>query len=286
MLAFMSCSGSPGVTTTALGCTYAIAAYSSAREVAFVECAAAGGVVGPRYGMSTDRGLTSLTIDVGESQDLPDVSEHAQPLPGVDLPVVLAPPSAKVVSKLLTSRGEAFASYLASLPIRTVVDCGRVHPGIGTVIAASAVLTCVVVNPVREELYLAAAAMRDISEHEPVRFAVMVRGDSPYRIEEIEDLLEHEVIAEVPDDPKTAAVLNGTSSKWNKIENGPLIQALKPFAEEWTATTERSHRYENEEPALESQDTPKTAPPIPNSANLLSGPPIPIDALPTVGDVR
>lgn len=226
LVAVCGVKGSPGATTTAVG--LAVSLPTAARPVV-VECDPAGGDLAARRGLAAGRGLVGLATAVraggaGPSGDLFSAHSWRVAVGTASVELVVAPPGAVQTRAALTVL--AGHPRLLDPPDRVVVaDCGRAEaPTAAWPIMATAATLLVVaggtVESVAHSLELLPQLARATRDR---RVAVVLSGRGPYRADEIEDLLARRgltvpVLGSLPEDSRSAALLNGTGggpgSRW------------------------------------------------------------------------
>lgn len=123
IISFVSASGSPGVTTTAL-------AVASAWPVdrLLIEADPSGGVLTTRFeAAKLDSTLSEIAVGSKRSLTKEAVWRYARELPG-EVPVCLAPPSGALVESALRSGGQMFPEALRRTGIDVLIDAGRFNP--------------------------------------------------------------------------------------------------------------------------------------------------------------
>ncbi|MGC5051221.1 ParA family protein [Micromonospora sp. DT48] len=235
IIALVSAKGSPGVTTTALAC-----ALSWHRRLILAECDPAGGSILAGYlggALDGPRGIGELAV--GELRDGTMETSFWSQLVDLDaprrerllLPGVVDPAQAGSVTPLW----QRFADFFTSLergdpPYDVIVDCGRLHvlgPPWPLLRAASVVL--VVTRAQLPDLSgtraMVQAIERDFTEHRvtPGTLRLLLVGGGHGK-SEVSKALRLPVIARLPHDPRTAAVLSlGGTVRANR----PLLRAAR-----------------------------------------------------------
>ncbi|MET8832407.1 ParA family protein [Micromonospora sp. NPDC004540] len=233
VIALVSAKGSPGVTTAALA-----AALSWHRRLVLAECDPAGGSVLAGYlggALDGPRGLGELAV--GELRDGNLESAFWSQLVDLDapkrerllLPGVVDPAQAGSVTPLW----QRFADFFTSLeqgvpPYDVLVDCGRLQvAGPPWPVLRAAAVVLLVTRAHLPDLSATRATVkaieRDFVEHRipPGTLRLLVVGDG-HGGSEISKALRLPVIARLPHDPRTAAVLgHGGTVRANR----PLMRA-------------------------------------------------------------
>jgi MinD-like ATPase involved in chromosome partitioning or flagellar assembly len=216
----------PGASTLAV-----LASACWPRPVALLEADPSGGALAVRYRLGRTPGLAGLAAAV-RNQDAPvDVLwAHAQMLPG-DLPVIVAPESGEVTTRILRDAAPALADWCRNLDdVDVIVDCGRI--GIQDVTWPFCVRSdelLVVTRPRAEELYPVAHRLRALGDD--VRSAgIVLVGERPHSPAEIAEQLGLEIRGVVADDARAAGVLTfGGSSRG--LRRSPLVRSVRTFVD-------------------------------------------------------
>jgi Mrp family chromosome partitioning ATPase len=228
-----SVKGSPGVTTVALG----LASVWPGRSVLLVEADPSGGDVGLWRRLGSDPGLVSLAGAArrGPPDDV-DVLDHAHEL-GTGLWVVPGPAAAgqaRAAVHLLTDRpgllpavGERFDAV--------IVDLGRLDPASPArgLLPAVDVLVLAGRGTVAELTHLASAAPDLADGAGAAMTGVVLTHGCRYRQREVEQALGVPLLAVLPPDPATAAMLAGAPSGRGGRRGrgqGPLLTTLGELA--------------------------------------------------------
>jgi MinD-like ATPase involved in chromosome partitioning or flagellar assembly len=216
----------PGASTLAV-----LASACWPRPVALLEADPSGGALAVRYRLGRTPGLAGLAAAV-RNQDVPvdALWAHAQMLPG-DLPVIVAPESGEVTTRILRDAAHSLAEWCRNLDdVDVIVDCGRlgVQDVTWPLCAASDALV-VVTRPRAEELYPVAHRLRAIGE--AVRSAgVVLVGERPHSPTEIAEQLGLNIMGVVADDARAAGVLTfGGSSRG--LRRSPLVRSVRTFVD-------------------------------------------------------
>ena len=216
----------PGASTLAV-----LAAACWPRPVALVEADPSGGALAVRYRLGRTPGLAGLAAAVRRDAPPDALWAHSQMLPG-DLPVVVAPESGEVTSRILRDAAPALAQWCRQLDgIDVIVDCGRL--GVQDVTWPLVQLSdelLIVTRPRAEELYPVAHRFRSIS-NEVASVGLVLVGDRPHSPNEISTQLGITVHGVVADDPRAAGVLTfGGSSRG--LRRSPLVRSVRTFVDE------------------------------------------------------
>lgn len=229
VVALTSASGSPGVTTTAVGL-----ALAWPRPVILVEADPTGGsglLAGYfRGAREYDAGLIELALaPVEVSEALPGV---VRPIHGTNVSFVAGTRS-HAQSAGLRNLWEPLAGALADFDAHgqdVIVDAGRLGlVGSPEPLLAAADLTILLT---RSSLPALAAArswaetvIRDREWSNPA--AVLVGEGQPYCASEVAKVLGMPVVAAVADDPDAASVFARGSRPGKSFESGPLLRSLR-----------------------------------------------------------
>jgi hypothetical protein len=216
----------PGASTLAV-----LASACWPRPVALLEADPSGGALAVRYRLGRTPGLAGLAAAVRNKDAPVDVLwAHAQMLPG-DLPVIVAPESGEVTTRILRDAAPALADWCRNLEdVDVIVDCGRL--GVQDVtwpfcVGCDELL--VVTRPRAEELYPVAHRLRAIGDD--VRSAGLVLvGERPHSPAEIAEQLGLNILGVVADDARAAGVLTfGGSSRG--LRRSPLVRSVRTFVD-------------------------------------------------------
>jgi hypothetical protein len=222
----VSASGSPGVSTVAVG----LAAGWPQPEALLLEADPSGGVLAARFGLAQQPGLASLAAAARHGGVAGVLGEHVQRLPlGVD--VVVAPGSAEVAAGSVGVLARHADSVLRDLAPTVVVDVGRLYPGSPAVeLVAAADAVVLAATPTTEYLDHVDARLTTLRTLvDGYRIGLTLSGKGPYPASEIAARLGVPVWAELPSDQRGAGVLGGRLSgrTWQRT---PLVRALRDLA--------------------------------------------------------
>ena len=200
-IAVASTKGSPGATCFALGL-----AVVWPRPVILVEADPAGGDLGGRFGVPDHPGLAGLVVAARRDGGPELWPAHAHRLPvGVD--VVIAPAAARPAHAAVAG----LASTLPAAEADLIFDVGRLaeaSPAWPLVWACDELL---LVSGTAVASIDHTAALTSQQHGEWPRVSVVLVGDLRFPLAEMADVLGVPVLASVPTDAGTAAVLTGTA---------------------------------------------------------------------------
>jgi hypothetical protein len=221
IIAMVSAKGSPGVTTTALAC-----ALSWQRPALLAECDPAGGSVLSGYLSALEiapMGLLQLAVAElrgTTATEFPNQIidlDNKQPGRRLLLPGIADPVQAGTVRPTWERLTEFFAGLETGDTGHDVIaDCGRLSSAatpwpllqhadlVLLVVAATSLRTIAPAMPVAAQL------RRDLTAHGrgAGSLGLLLVGDGPYPAGEIQQRLQLPLIAELPEDRRTAAVLS------------------------------------------------------------------------------
>jgi hypothetical protein len=243
VLALTSASGSPGVTTTALGL-----AFSWPRPVLLVEADPTGGsgiLAGYfRGSREYDAGLIELALSPLDVLDaLPDV---ARPIEGSTVSFITGARShsqARGLRELWEPLSDAL-TQLESTGQDVIVDGGRLGLlGCPEPLLESADLTLLVTRTSLPAL-AAARSWADAVRRPEAGWrrpgVLMVGEGQPYRAREVTKVLGLPVVVRLPDDPQAAGVYHRGATPPRRFESGNYTRALRAGVESVQAIVTRS----------------------------------------------
>lgn len=229
LYALVSPGGSPGATTTAVALTL-----TWPGPVILAECDPAGGDIlaglfaghlhAPRglLGVAFEAGRRAVTLSAG-------ASGHLAPLDGSGNRMFLAGLSDPRQAPGLAPAWPAIARTLASQPCDVIADCGRLDAGDGqpvSVLAEARLVALVIRRSLRQ---IAAASSRiemlDQLRGGLERVGLLVVGDKGHSPAEVSRTLGVRVLAPIPSDPRTAAVLSDGVGRRSSLDDRPLLRA-------------------------------------------------------------
>ncbi len=234
IFALVSPGGSPGVTTAALAL-----AMSWPTPVIVAECDPGGGSVlaGALGGHQQGGfGLVEHAIEAGRNPAAAAASLAAQ-LVSLDtgktrlvLPGLTDPRQA--VS--LASAWPAVASTFSAQACDVIADCGRLDAGEGQPLAvlAAASIAVVVLRPTLRQAWAGRARVEMLRQllGGTARVALLVTGSGRYPAQEMANALGVPVVAVLPDDAASAAVLSDGQQR-RRFGSGELMTAAKRAAQ-------------------------------------------------------
>lgn len=228
LFALTSPGGSPGVTTAALAL-----AFTWPAPVIVAECDPAGGAVlaGALAGhLPGGPGLVELAIEAGHSphaaaaglaaQLVPlDTSRTRMLLPGLTDPRQAAG---------LAQAWPAVAASLTGQASDVIADCGRLDAGTGApyAVLAGASMVAMVMRPTLRQVWAARPRIEMLGQLRggTGQVVLLLSGAGAYPAKEIAAALGAEVVAVLPDDPKSAAVLSDGERR-RRFSTGELMTA-------------------------------------------------------------
>jgi len=229
LIAVCSAKGSPGATVTALAWTL-----SWSRRVILAECDPAGGDIAAGYLREVPldgRGLAQLTASMHRRRLAEDLwSQLVDLAPGTGtgltrmvLPGLSDPAQAAGMAPGWDQLAHLFRSLESGTSGHDVIaDCGRLaaaHAPTAVLAAADAVL--LVLRPALPSIRASATALAALARAGIGPVGLVTVRDGPYPTKEIAAHLRTPVVAALPDDPGTAAVL----STGGERHRGRLLRA-------------------------------------------------------------
>ena len=231
LYALVSSGGSPGLTTTALALTL-----TWPRPIILAECDPAGGdiLAGLFAGyLRAPRGLLGLAFETGRESVVMSAGAggHLAPLDGSGSRMFLAGLSDPRQAPGLAPAWPAIARTLASQPCDVIADCGRMDAGAGqpaSVVAEAELVAMVIRGSLRQ---IAAARPRiEMLAHMRCgseRIGLLLVGDQGPSPAEISRTLGVRVLARIPSDARTAAVLSDGIGRRSSLDERPLLGAAR-----------------------------------------------------------
>jgi len=229
MYALVSPGGSPGVTTTALALALAWPA-----PVLLAECDPAGGdiLAGLFAGhLTAPRGLLGVAFEAGRGQAAmaAELAGQVAPLDGSASRMFLAGLSDPRQAPGLAPAWPAIARTLAGSAHDVIADCGRLDAGDGqpAAVLAEAVAVVMVLRPSLRQVARARPRIEMITAMlgGPDRLSLLLVGEGGRGAKEVAAALGVPVVASLPLDGKTAAVLSDGEGRRTSLVGRPLLRA-------------------------------------------------------------
>ncbi|GGM23833.1 ParA family protein [Dactylosporangium sucinum] len=241
VIAMVSAKGSPGVSTAALACTLAWN-----RRVVLAECDPAGGTILTGYLSRMQiqpMGLLQLAaaalrnqLPTSWKQQLIDL-DRQRPRRRMVLPGITDPVQAGTIRPTWAALTAFFAELERIHPgFDVIADCGRLTtsaPPWPLLHRADLLLLVVRADSLRTVSPAAPAAdllRRELTQHGsgPGSLALALVGEGPYSRREIEQQLQLPVLLELPNDPRTAALLSDGAGR---LRSSPRLLRAAAAAE-------------------------------------------------------
>lgn len=213
IIALASVRGAPGVTTASL----LLAA--TLPTTAVLEADLDGGVLAVRYGLGREPGLTTLAASGDGTGD--GWRAHAQDAGGV--PVLVGPDAPSAAASLWRTGGERITRSIVAADGVAVVDAGRLRSPVPLVAAADLLL--LLVNPMAEQLVALTHILPAMASTVRGQLGVVVVGEGPYRVADIEDGLGVAVLGVLPEDRGAAEALRSGGSR-SQLSRSRLARAV------------------------------------------------------------
>jgi hypothetical protein len=234
LVALVSPGGSPGVTTTALAL-----ALGWPSQVIVAECDPAGGSVlaGALGGYHPGGvGLMEHAIETGRNPEAGAAALAAQlvPLDSSQTLMVLPGLTDPRQAAGLAAGWAAVTASLAAQDADVIADCGRLDAGpsqpLPIIAAANAV--AVVMRPTLRQMWAARPRIDMLSQLTggSGRLVLIVTGAGSYPAREMAVGLGVPLLAELPADATSAAVLSDGASQRRNFASGPLLTAARAAA--------------------------------------------------------
>lgn len=250
-MGLLSCSGSPGVTTLAVGL-----ALSWPRAVLLADCdpgahqAVLAGYLSGRS--ASGKGLLRVAEAHRDRRPLREVVID-QCLPLADqggqrrlfLPGFARPTSAGHFGAVWEELADTF-DRLAEVDIDVIVDLGRIGPlGLPPALLERAALTAVVLTSSLRSVMSARLNVPALTDEQdpgrPDRLGlVLVDPGNPYGAAEISKALGMPVVASLPRDSDAAAHFSDGASQSRKFEAAPLVRGIRGAASTFAAALQHS----------------------------------------------
>lgn len=229
--ALCSCGGSPGVTTAALAL-----ALAWPPPVVLAECDPAGGSIlaGLFAGhMPAPRGLLGAAFDAGVGGTLLSAGPGGQlaPLDDIGSRTFMAGLTDPRQAPGLVPAWPGIARMLAAQPGDVIADCGRLDAADTQPIPvlAKAELVIAVLRPTLRQVAAAGPRIEMLTQLRGSRdrIGLLLVGDQGHHPAEISRTLGVGVLATLPADPRTAAVLSDGVGRRGSLADRPLMRAAK-----------------------------------------------------------
>jgi hypothetical protein len=231
LYALVSPGGSAGATTTALALTLIWP-----RPVILAECDPAGGdiLAGLFAGhLQAPRGLLGVAFEAGRGvvAMFAGAGGHLAPLDGSGSRMFLAGLSDPRQAPGLAPVWPAIARSLASQPCDVIADCGRLDAGDAqpASVLAEADLVAMVIRPSLRQIAAARPRVEMLARLRGglERVGLLLVGDKGHSPAEISRALGVRVLARVPSDARTAAVLSDGAGRQGNLDDRPLLRAAR-----------------------------------------------------------
>ena len=229
VVALTSASGSPGVTTTALGL-----ALQWPRPVMLVEADPTGGsglLAGYFRGTREyDGGLIELALTASSLTDA--LADVARPIEGTQVSFIAgtrAHNQASALRDLWTPLVEALAE-LEATGQDVIVDAGRLGLNGSPVPLLDAADLALLLSRTTLPALSALRSWADAFRRPPLDWhqagVLLVAEGQPYSAREVASVVSLPVLASLPDDPESAAVFARGAQPTKRFESGPLVRSL------------------------------------------------------------
>jgi Flp pilus assembly CpaE family ATPase len=233
LITFASIKGSPGATT--LACLTG-ATWPAGRRVIVAECDSDGGDLAFRFSLSTKIGWQSLAAAARRSDVGGSVGAHLQSLPG-GLEVLVAPTRGVVVSNgsraAEDARG-ALCGIAQGSESDVIVDLGRLH--LESVESqrwlAQSETVCIVLRADAAAIAHVQEQVGTIQKRCGGTLLLILIGNGPYSVSEIERFTGVPVIIQVPHDQAAAAVLTLGRGSQRRLARSALVRSARRLGRE------------------------------------------------------
>jgi len=229
LYALVTPGGSAGCTTTALALTL-----TWPHPVILAECDPAGGdiLAGLFAGhMPAPRGLLGVAFEAGRGVAAMSAEAGAQlaPLDGGGTRMFLAGLSDPRQAPGMAPAWPAIARMLSSQPCDVIADCGRLDAGDGqpSAVLAEARLVAMVLRSSLRQIAAARPRIEMLAQllGGAERLGLLLVGDKSHSYGEISRTLGIPVLASIPLDARTAAVLSDGVGRRTSLMDRPLMRA-------------------------------------------------------------
>ncbi|HEY6809801.1 MAG TPA: hypothetical protein VIZ70_01625 [Propionibacteriaceae bacterium] len=253
ILLLTSTSGSPGVTTLAVGL-----ALTWPRPILLADCdpgshqAILAGYLGGRS--AGGKGLLRVAEAHRDRRPLREaILDQTLPLSAEGesrrllLPGFTKPGSATHFSGVWEDLAEAL-DRLGEVDIDVIIDCGRLAPqGLPAALLERSALTLVVVTSTLRSIMSARVHLPTLRDHPRLtspdrchlRLIVVGEGE-PYGRAEIAKALDVPVITSIANDPRAAAHLSDGRPRHRRFDSSPLIRSIRDAAAQLSSALQRS----------------------------------------------
>jgi hypothetical protein len=229
LYALVSPGGAAGVTTTALAL-----ALTWPQPVILAECDPAGGdiLAGLFAGhLPAPRGLLGLAFEAGRGSAAisAEPGGHLAPLDGSGSRMFLAGLSDPRQAPGLAPAWPAIARTLASQACDVIADCGRLDAGDGqpTSVLAAADIVVMVIRASLRQIAAARPRIELLHQLRTGRVGLLLVGDKVHGAGEIARTLGVPVLASLPSDARTAAVLSDGVGRRSSLTDRSLMRAAR-----------------------------------------------------------
>jgi hypothetical protein len=231
LYALVSPGGSAGCTTTALALTL-----TWSQPVILAECDPAGGdiLAGLFAGhLPAPRGLLGVAFEAGRGVEAMSAEAGAQlaALDGSGSRMFLAGLSDPRQAPGMAPAWPAIARMLSSQACDVIADCGRVDAGDGqpSAVLAEAQLVAMVLRSSLRQISAARPRIAMLAHllGGPERLGLLLVGDKSHSYGEISRTLGVPVLASIPLDARTAAVLSDGVGRRTNLTDRPLMRAAQ-----------------------------------------------------------
>jgi hypothetical protein len=231
LYALVSPGGSAGATTTALALTL-----TWPQPVILAECDPAGGdiLAGLFAGhLQAPRGLLGVAFEAGRGAVAMSAGPggHLAPLDGSGSRMFLAGLSDPRQAPGLAPAWPAIARTLSSQPCDVIADCGRLDAGNSqpASVLAKADLVAVIIRASLRQVAAARPRIEMLADLQggTGRVGLLLVGDKGHSPAELSRTLGVRVLARIPSDARTAAVLSDGLGRRSSLDDRPLLRSAK-----------------------------------------------------------
>jgi hypothetical protein len=231
VLALVSGGGSPGVTTAALAL-----ALTWPTEVVVAECDPGGGDILAGLlsaHMPAARGLMEHAIEAGRDRHSAAIGLRAQlvPLDGTRRRTLLPGLTDPRQAVGLAAAWPAVAASLTAQRTDVIADCGRLDAGPGqpTAVIEAAQAVALVLRPTLRQVWSARSRVEILTQllDGKQRLVVVLTGPGTHAARDVAQALQVPVIAALPADARTAALLSDGIGSRSRIRTAPLTRSAR-----------------------------------------------------------